>query len=335
MNGSVVLPLHEQSFPYLKTAGVLLREAREVKGLSQEDAASALNLMTSHIAALESDSYNPQLEGKHFGSYLKSYAKFLDLNPQILLGLYQTQLKQPVQNSATYSTALEPAPRSGLSLRVALVCLLMIVAWTFDRGDLESLRDIVAGKDLRLFKAEEHAANGTDSKTAASDETTWTTPEWADQAEGAETEGADIVQPQQATAAVTTLVLPSASDQTINAQRTSVVVTPSDSKYQAYRLDVSEDYGATASAVLVSGVTDDILLFNFHDNCWVEVYDRHQNPIVMDTKLQGETLRITGEAPFEVRVGNSRAVSLSLNGQPILIEQHPTIDSTELIVGRR
>lgn len=331
MNGSVVLPLHEQSFPYLKTAGVLLREAREVKGLSQEDAASALNLMTSHIAALESDSYNPQLEGKHFSSYLKSYARFLELNPQILLGLYQTQLKQPVQNSAVYTAATEPAPRSGLSLRLALVCLLLIVGWTFDRGDLESLQHIVAGKDFRLFDNKEPSAESVSSQVADERDAIWTTPEWADQVNGAES--AQL--PQSSTVPATTSERSSDDDGSTNSQRTSVVVTPSDSKYQAYRLDVSEDYGATASAVLLSGVSEDILLFNFHDNCWVEVYDRHQNPIVMDTKLQGETLRITGEAPFEVRVGNSRAVSLTLNGQPIVIEQHPTIDSTELIVGRR
>ncbi|MEM8499646.1 MAG: RodZ domain-containing protein [Pseudomonadota bacterium] len=332
MNGSVVLPLHEQSFPYLKTAGVLLREAREVKGLSQEDAASALNLMISHIAALESDSYNPQLEGKHFSSYLKSYAKFLDLNPQILLGLYQTQLKQPVQNSVPYAAALVPAtPRSGLSLRLALVCLLLIVGWTFDRGDIESLRDTVAGNQFRLFEAEDAHFEKSAAKTTPERNPALTRLETAFPDDSAET-----APPQQSIVfADTSSALPPDPERAANSHRTSVVVTPSDSKYQAYRLDVSEEHGATASAVLLSGVSEDILLFNFHDNCWVEVYDRQQNPIVMDTKLQGETLRITGEAPFEVRVGNSRAVSLTLNGQPIVIEQHPTIDSTELIVGRR
>ncbi len=331
MNGSVVLPLHEQSFPYLKTAGVLLREAREVKGLSQEDAASALNLMNSHIAALESDSYNPQLEGKHFSSYLKSYAKFLELNPQILLGLYQTQVKQSAQHSVRYAAALEPTPaRSGLPLRLALVCLLLTVAWTFDRGDIESLRDVVTGKGIQLFDSQDLHFGKPEAAAAPERDVALIVSESSHQENNSEIA---LVQ-QSITAAATSGALPADAEVAPNS-RTSVVVTPSDSKYQAYRLDVSEEHGATASAVLLSGVSDDILLFNFHDNCWVEVYDRQQNPIVMDTKLQGETLRITGEAPFEVRVGNSRAVSLTLNGQPIVIEQHPTIDSTELIVGRR
>ncbi len=329
MNGSVVLPLHEHSFPYLKTAGVLLREAREVKGLSQEEVASTLNLMTSHIAALESDSYNPQLEGKHFSSYLKSYARFLDLNPQILLGLYQTQVKQPAQSAATYTVVSEPQ-RSGVWLRLSLVCLLLMVAWTFDRGDLESLRDIVTGKETHFFpnEGEESGLKATAAQTASSDNPVWTTPEWADQSDDS-APAATSEQPMSTTGMAASAAAGHAPP------RTAVVVTPSDSKYQAYRLDVSADHSATASAVLLAGASEDILLFNFHDNCWVEVYDKDQNPIVMDTKLQGETLRITGEAPFEVRVGNSKAVSLTLNGQPIAIEQHPTIDSTELIVGRR
>ena len=139
MNGSVVLPSHEYSLPYQKTAGILLREARELKGLSQEDVASTLNLMVSHVVGMESDAYNPHIEGKHFAAYLKSYSRLVGLNPQILLGLYQgsSVSSQPSLSYLQHHKVEKRSGSSGFSLRLLTIFALMSVALVFTRQGIE------------------------------------------------------------------------------------------------------------------------------------------------------------------------------------------------------
>ncbi|MFK8019605.1 MAG: RodZ domain-containing protein [Pseudomonadales bacterium] len=369
MNGSVVLPLHEYSLPYQKTAGILLREARELKGLSQESVASTLNLMVSHVVGMESDSYNPHIEGKHFAAYLKSYARLVDLNPQILLGLYQGS-SLASQSSSSYLQTHTVEKRSGgngFSLRLLTIFALMSVALIFTRQGIEprqlavqlqswaiEIGVTVAASSAEFFSsnsgiataiADERAqeAIGIDvpadehSNVKPVDLPRWSRPAWTKPAN--DSAPAKVHTEQVASTLATSpgsaLSLHQGTGASIETIADSdkaagtVTVTPSDATYQAYRLDISSQ-GANSEFI-----GEDVLQFTFNGNCWIEVYDSHQNPIIMETKLEGELLRISGEAPFEVRVGNSRAVSLMLNGQPVHIEQHPTIDSTELIVGQR
>lgn len=358
MNGTVVLPIHEYSLPHHKTAGCLLRESRELKGLSQEAVASSLNLMLSHVVAMESDAYNPHIEGRHFASYLKSYARLVDLNPQILLGLYQGQTVMPMQ---AYATAPSAAKRSnGMSVRVVTVIALIGVALLFTRQGIDVKELPQKGQQwaAQIIQATlaakpaftEGAADSDNNVSMSSDPVNgWRQLETELNADNSEANTMSLqreVTDAEVAASVSSKNLASAPgensstdastavagtfNQTGNSdQPSNIVVTPSDGTYQAYRLEVLDE------AVNAGASGADVLQFTFVGNCWIEVYDSNQNPIVMETKLEGELLRISGEAPFEVRVGNSRAVSLLLNGEPVHIEQHPTIDSTELIVGRR
>ncbi len=340
MNGSVVLPLHDHSIPYQKTAGALLREARELKELSQEDVASRLNLMTSHIVAMECDAYNPHLEGKYFSTYLKEYARLVDLNPQILLGLYQGSVEQPGARVHPFQST----KRSGTSLRLTVVVAMLAVAWWFTQQGhtsasltqlVRSLPSVLSEKDYLSLPAASTTREPEYKRVSTG----------VQQQVGLSTSSlpsvtGDMNTETQAVGSLSEVELDAVSQAAaVTEQQSSleeylasagqVRVLPSASHFQGFRLEL--DGASEAGAAF----RDDTLLFEFEDSCWVEVYDSEQNPIVMDTKLQGESLRIVGKAPFEVRVGNSRAVRLTLNGEPVHIEQHPTIDSTELIVGRR
>ncbi len=487
MNGNAIFAKQEL-FSYEKTAGDLLREARELKGLSQQDVASALNLMTSHVVALESDRYNPDLEGKHFAQYIKSYADLVELNPEILLALYETRNHSPLKtlartpratishaasqdsytstpySSPDYTQPYEPSSygrdvaskrggqkgSSGLASRIIAVMSLLFLAWFINRGELEP-RDLLltAAQSMQASgeKIQEYVQrrfpfpetqDGVNAETAQAklpvdiferesvlnlaEELPADTSlfESVPSQEGQVMDNA-IAQEQSALAQalaapdslefifaadcwvevydesgaqvfmgnnlagsqlnlsgngpfeilvgnsrgvslrfngdvvpvkvheysdhtrfvvgaggirVTTKEVFSAAFENFKAEQlardsSGVKVSISEENFQAYRLDVVDSGSSEA------GPTIDELSFQFSADCWVEVYDKEQRPMVMETKLAGETLRVKGEAPFEVRVGNSRAVRLTLNGQAVSIKQHPDIDSTELVVGQR
>ena len=460
MNANAIFAKQEL-FSYEKTAGDLLRETREVKGLSQESVASSLNLMISHVIALESDRYNPDLEGKHFAQYIKSYADLLELNPDIVLALYEsinhsplkalTQVSRATAEKAVHvekpaysqfdttssSAASTGRNSSGFISRLIAIFSLLFLAWFINRSDLEP-RDLLlaaaesmqnAGASIQIYVQEQfpfvelekgdapidmfEQSSGQGSEQAKQEQLL--VDSLSEQSSPSERELAQVPTQSaldQALAAPDMLDFIFSSDcwvevydengkqvfmgnnlagsqlnlsgngpfevlignsrgvslrfngdavpikvhqysdhtrflvspngvrvitqdvfsaafenfkaEQLGRESSGVKVSISEENFQAYRLDVVD-----------SASTEDVLLFQFSSDCWVEVYDKQQQPIVMETKQAGQTLRVAGEAPFEVRVGNSRAVELTLNGQSVNIKQHPEIDSTELVVGQR
>lgn len=453
----------DSSIDRRKTAGALLREARKVKGFSKEKVASHLNLMPSHILALESDAYNPDLEGRHFVDYLTAYADLVELNPRAVKDLYRDNegvvnlsskpyeplltRRQTYQDLSFSSQRAEaglatPGPQgssvlsasagNGFAFRIAtvlaLVCLALLVTSrgigpdqliaslesAFEPDPVEQLSNpsaAQAGQELQNTVPVDLPVNN-----GALDRSRWSTPEWASDAQEAQNAGQakragqsklakqraeqtssakqDSTEGSVATglaAAKEAAGSLSASEFVAAAERKARVdeLHANDSSFSAARRADAErkrvdpaastaskpssssvenrqqsrqtpaavvkadqgrlvataattlDFGANevrsdaapALTNVVSGAGEDVMVFTFYDSCWIEVYDREQNPLVMDTKMPGEALRIAGKAPFEVRVGNSRAVGLTLNGSPVAIERHPTIASTELIVG--
>ena len=77
-----------QPAPVVPTAGAMLREARERAGLTREMVAGQLNLLTSHVAALEDDDYS-RFPGETFvRGHLRSYARLLNICAEELLCAY-------------------------------------------------------------------------------------------------------------------------------------------------------------------------------------------------------------------------------------------------------
>ena len=75
----------------LPSAGALLREAREARGLSQADLARTLNLQVRIVEALERDD-DSQLPGPAFvRGYLRSYARLMGMDPEPLLVEHQAR----------------------------------------------------------------------------------------------------------------------------------------------------------------------------------------------------------------------------------------------------
>ena len=62
---------------------------------------------------------------------------------------------------------------------------------------------------------------------------------------------------------------------------------------------------------------------DFNDDCWVEVKDASGTVLIAKLRLRGDNLRLFGEAPFEVMVGNSRAVQIHLNGRLVDVPVNP------------
>lgn len=80
--------------------GHILREARETKGLTLEEAQEETRINSKYLAALENGEYDKLPTPVHVRGFLRNYARFLGLDSQPLLERYELNLSQQ-SNSRT------------------------------------------------------------------------------------------------------------------------------------------------------------------------------------------------------------------------------------------
>ncbi len=90
--------------------GDSLRQAREAAGLTTKDVADSLNLLLSNIEAIEANQYEHMNAGIFIRGYVKSYARFVGLDPEPLVAAADLRLKS---SSRTGVKAPHNAPAAG------------------------------------------------------------------------------------------------------------------------------------------------------------------------------------------------------------------------------
>ncbi len=73
----------------MKEIGNILKEAREKKGLSLSDAHEAIKIQEKYLAAIESGDIDALPAEIYYKTFMKSYAKYLGLDPEILAKQYE------------------------------------------------------------------------------------------------------------------------------------------------------------------------------------------------------------------------------------------------------
>lgn len=109
--------------------GQTLREAREQRGLSLDDAAEDTRIRATNLAAIEQEDFD-RLGGEvYVRGFIRSYAKCLQLDPEALLQQYRPAAAEPAPAAdapASVPQPLERTPRRGLGAIVAVLALAAI-----------------------------------------------------------------------------------------------------------------------------------------------------------------------------------------------------------------
>ena len=124
----------------LPSIGEALRSAREAQGKSVEDAAAATRIRPSYLEALEQERFE-QLGGNVYAKgFLRSYARFLGVDPAPLLDAYRAQERPDAPLFEHAPTAIRGGRASGRRgqnwLAVAIVCvsiILVVSLWSLLR----------------------------------------------------------------------------------------------------------------------------------------------------------------------------------------------------------
>jgi len=118
--------------------GELLRRAREAKGLSLAQVEEATKIRRSYLQALEDEDYDRLPPPVYAKGFLKNYARYLDLDLQKVLSLYQESeaVASPPPAPVMLDEPLEPfAVRRWWPVGLGLLIIVLIVAgwWGYQR----------------------------------------------------------------------------------------------------------------------------------------------------------------------------------------------------------
>jgi cytoskeleton protein RodZ len=263
-------------------AGEILRNAREVAGLSIDDVAQQLKLTPKQVIALERDDFD-QLPGRTFvRGFARNYARLLHLDQQVVIdALPDNASGRGLDSPALHATSIsigelpsEAKPRGAWlvwAVAVVVVAGIAFAGWQyFKRGDSRNAA----------------ASAPAPAAVPARASTTATAP-----ASSAAPARGDVVPSIPARDA------------------TAPAATPSDAA-PARAGDVNSA-GATATepAALAFSVP--------RGSSWIEVRDATGKLVMSRTLAAGQAEAVAGQQPFEVVLGNAPDVMVTFNGQPV------------------
>jgi len=130
-------PLKTESAPApteLITSAGSLRALRVSKGYSIQDVSVRLKYAARHIEALESESYDSLPQGLALRSMIRSYSKFLGIDPRPIEATLQSRIGSVQGGIANHTSTrtlgahhVEQAPHSGALSWFVLIFLIMLV----------------------------------------------------------------------------------------------------------------------------------------------------------------------------------------------------------------
>ena len=305
-----------------KGPGAALRSARESLGISPEDVAGAMNLPVGIVRSLEENAFDTLPAGTFTRGYIRSYARLVRLDGDALIREYREATRDEAESELVVEVAkpsLTELPQrhpgwvfGGAVFGVALAgAAVLWWAWPQEVEEAAVAEALAAG-DAR--RAPPGAPGGVArSPGEGAGEAHRTAMEAGPVPALAETFMDSTVDSEAATAGEGT-VRPGA-------------VPPVADDAAAERAPL-----APASPI-VAGSGRDVLELAFENDCWVEVFDREGRVVHMDMSLGGQSLRLRGEAPFSVRLGNAPAAVVAFNGAPVDLGPHTRANVANLVLG--
>lgn len=293
---------HQDMF---QTPGQLLRLQREKIGLSAEDIAKRIHLDIKIIEAIEADSEDDLPSAIYVRGYLRSYAKTIDADADMVIELYNNatpptlpdilpEVKPPTQVSSND----KPVKAFTYLLTLGLVLLLLI--WYQSNFVVE----------VNTGKEEEISSNNTaeindvdiDYDVIIHDNSSWQSPSVSEE---------ETLQPESEQE-------PAAILET--AEENGLLKLQSFNEEQTIEITTIEDIALEPSEEITGN--DDAIIMALSGDSWIEIFDKNNNKVFFDLAKAGQTYTLKGNAPFEVLFGFAEGVSLSFNGETVDFKSH-------------
>ena len=289
--------------------GQQLMLARDKAGMSIDEAARALNLKEETVEAIEDSALDKLPPVTFVQGYIRTYARLLGLSEEKILSEFEAEVphdleselhpRSPSQVGTNSQTPVIKLVSVLVIVLAALVLFYAVYSYYVERTErIEQSSQAADNEAMMQFPPEaplieqQSGITEDDAPTAAT-QSAYAEDEEIQTEAGVSLQPAEELQPEQAELA-------------------EEVAPEVESVPDTAVSDVSiEEIMPAAKPQPITG--GDILAVSAEQDSWAEIVDANDIQMFSGTIKAGRELNLTGQAPFEVFLGNAPGVSLSLN----------------------
>lgn len=313
-----------------ESVGQRLRAAREARNLPRAEVAAALHLGESIIEALEQDARD-RLPGPVFvQGYLRKYARLLDMSEEPILEAYGRH--HPLPRRKTNKAGLAGAPlRPEIRSNHAVVRLvtwfivfsLLALVVTWWRGYLQWPAGDAgpAGESVELEAPLGGEPAGAESLPVLPGELVLEQDFRGPREEGPgpAVEAGTEAPPEAGTTVAAAPDEPGppagAAEEPPETPSAEPAVPPAEEAIPATAATEAEPAAEPLAP-------EDSIVIEFSSTCWTDIRDATGSYKLLGNMQMGERYVLGGEPPYSVILGNARAVTLTVKGQPYDVNRH-------------
>ena len=290
------------------TLGAYLKRLRNEKNISVAEVAAKMYLQPQVIEALEQDDHENLPGQLYIYGYLQHYAKILDAPADQILSMYKKDTSDSREQGTESPTHRKPDTKEPKKWLYAIIYLALFILVLLS---FALWRSKYAQEPVEATGGMDHPVTVVEDTDTPPGQARSTETEGTEQ----ETYAADIPVPETAQEPETT---PEPVDES-QTTRTQQPETPTTTT-------VSEPGTAPTheEKTITAGIGPDTVKLVLSIDCWIEIFDADNEKVFYDLARVGQTLVLSGTAPFSVLLGNADAATVEFNNTPFDITPHVT-----------
>ncbi|MBA6327012.1 DUF4115 domain-containing protein [Colwellia sp. MB02u-6] len=282
--------------------GAMLKAAREMRGLSQQQVANKLNFRIHLVENIEVDKFDCSLPEAFNRGYLKNYAKLVNIAQEDVLKSYEKLAitQNQCADMQSFSKGTKKQAEHNMLMWITYLILAILVTAT-----------VVWWLQTPSEQPEPIAVNTVES-LAVDDTATKQAIEYKEKKSSRMPSGESAVS--------VTKVVKTESNVNSDAENLNIAValdvepvlsTPDLIDAQV-DLNNKKAFGENALSATINHV-----VFTFAGDCWVNIFDATGERIAWGVKKSGYIMRISGQAPFSITLGKPELVQIDYNDVPV------------------
>ena len=284
-------------------AGTLLKNKRESLGLTQKQISDRLKLRVTLIQQIEENQFESDQVATFMRGYIRSYAKYVNLDEKVVLSAlhHAGDAQHQEQEMLSFSRKTKTEKHNSR---------IMILTW--------SIFAVIAGISSLWWwqNQQQDTLSQSLANTASSEELA------VEESLAPEFTSLEVIEAEQneAGAAVAEstddLVAISDTEDTSDA----VILADETAAQQATETEPATEVAAKAEAVEASATPEVVaneLVMQFSADCWIQVKDATGKTLSTGIKKAGQSLNLSGTAPYKVILGAPEGVSMTFASEPV------------------
>ncbi|WP_060983299.1 cytoskeleton protein RodZ [Vibrio splendidus] len=282
-------------------AGTLLKNKRESLGLTQKQISDRLKLRVTLIQQIEENQFESDQVATFMRGYIRSYAKYVNLDEKVVLsalhhaGDAQHQEQEMLSFSRKTKTEKHNSRIMILTWSIFAVIAGISSLWWWQNQQQDTLSQSLANT--------ESSEELTVEESLAPEFTSLEVIE-AEQNEA----GASVVESTEGLAAIS------------DAEDSSDAVADETPAPHATETEPTAEVNANAEAVEANTTPEAVaneLVMQFSADCWIQVKDATGKTLSTGIKKAGQSLNLSGTAPYKVILGAPEGVSMTFASEPV------------------